>query len=61
MRNPYKLKSGSYENKAVSKKLIKIIKTYQKRLQSQSDLMNGKGKYKVSFAFASEKIGELLK
>ena len=61
MANPYKLRSNSYQNKMVSNLLIKKIKSKQKDLQEKSDKKHGKGKYKISFVYASKKIGESIK
>ena len=60
-KSPYTLKSNECKNKKVHNDLIKVIKSYQKKLQQDCDMKYGKGKYKVSESYASKILGGVLK
>jgi len=61
MASPYKIPSSQYERVAIHNTLFGEIARLRKKLQIQSDMTYGKDKYKVTFLFASKKLGEMLK
>jgi len=61
MASPYKIPSSQYERVAIHNALFSEIARLRKRLQTQSDMTYGKEKFKVTFLYASKKLGEMLK